>query len=98
MKTFIKLYSDINGEISKFLNSFYLATEDILKAVNSKTLELEIDYENPVEMCDLIGTFIENKDNFQINMWISIDEDVLINVTTNNVDDIIRYLYERFPY
>lgn len=98
MKTFIKLYSDVNGEISKFVNSFYLATEDILKVVNSDTLELEIDYQNPVEMSDMIGTFIENKDNYKINMWLSIDEDVLINVTSNNADEIIRYLYERFPY
>jgi len=98
MKTFIKLYSDTIGEINRFLNSFYLATEDILKAVNSNTLEFEIDYQNPVEMSDLIGTFVENKDDFQINMWICIDEDVLINVTANNADEIIRYLYERFPY
>lgn len=98
MKTFIKLYSDTNGEINRFLNKFYLATEDILRAVNSDTLELEIEYENPVEMSDMIGTFIENKDEYKINMWLCIDENVLINVTVNNADDIIRYLYERFPY
>ncbi len=98
MKTFIKLYSNINGEINNFVNKFYLATENILKSVTENTLELKIDYQNPVEMCDLIGTFIENKDDFKINMWICIDEDVLINVTKNNADEIIRYLYERFPY
>lgn len=98
MKAFIKLYSDIDGEINRFLNKFYLATEDILHAISSNTLELEIEYENPVEMSDMIGTFIENKDDYKINMWLCIDEDVLINVTGNNADDIIRYLYERFPY
>lgn len=98
MKTFVKLYSDVKGEISKFLNKFYLATEEILNRVTEDTLELEIDYENPVEMSDLIGTFIENREDFKINMWICIDEDVLINVTGNNADEIIRYLYERFPY
>lgn len=98
MKGFIKLYSDVNGEINRFLKNFYLATEEILRHVNYDTLELKIDYENPVEMSDLIGTFIENKDEYKINMWLSIDEDVLINVTANNADDIIRYLYERFPY
>lgn len=98
MKTFVKLYSDVKGEISKFLNKFYLATEEILNRVTEDALELEIDYENPVEMSDLIGTFIENRENFKINMWICIDEDVLINVTANNADEIIRYLYERFPY
>lgn len=98
MKTFVKLYSNVNGEISRFLNKFYSDTEDILNVIKSDTLEIKIDYNNPVEMCDLIGTFIENKDNFKINMWICIDEDVLINVTQNNFDEIIRYLYERFPY
>ncbi len=98
MRTFVKLYSNTNGEISKFLNKFYLPTDNVLKNINDDTLELQIDYENPVEMGDLIGTFIENKDDFSINMWLSIDADVLINVSSNNADEIIRYLYERFPY
>ena len=49
-------------------------------------------------MADIIGSFIENNENYKINMWVSLDQNVLINVTENNADDIIRYLYERFPY
>ena len=49
-------------------------------------------------MADIIGVFIENKEDYYINMWVSLDEDVLINVTNNNADEIIRYLYERYPY
>ena len=41
---------------------------------------------------------MDNKDDFKINMWVSLDKDVLINVSQNNVDGLIRYLYERFPY
>ena len=37
-------------------------------------------------------------DKFDINMWISLDKDVFINVTDDNADKIIRYLYERYPY
>ena len=37
-------------------------------------------------------------DKFSINMWISLDKDVLVNITPFNSDEIIRYLYERFPY
>ncbi len=98
MKTFVRLYSNTQGEIKKFLTQFYFTTDDILNSVEDNTLELEIVFENPVEMADIVGTFIENKDNFQINLWLCIDEDVLINVTSNNVDEIIKYLYERFPY
>ena len=98
MKTFVRLYSNTQGEIKKFLTQFYFTTDEILNSVEDNTLELEIVFENPVEMADIVGTFIENKDDFQINLWLCIDEDVLINVTSNNVDEIIKYLYERFPY
>lgn len=98
MQTFIRLYSNTIGEINRFLNKFYLSTEDLLKKVTNDTLEIEINFENPVEMTEMIGIFIENKDDFKINMWASFDENILINITSNNADEIIRYLYERFPY
>ena len=64
----------------------------------SNDLTWQKDYDNPVEMADIIGVFIDNKDLYNINMWISIDKNILINVTKNNVNDLICYLYERFPY
>ena len=39
-------------------------------------------YKNPIEIADII----------------SVDKDVFINVTEHNADDIIRYLFERYPY
>ena len=61
-------------------------------------LEWEKNFENPIEIVDIIGAFIENNDLYEINMWISIDKDCFINVTDDNADELIRYLYERFPY
>lgn len=93
MKSNISLYSTQNGEITKFLTSFY-----------SKKIELEnelkynIIFENPVEMTDMIGVYIENNDKYKINMWISMDKGIFINVTQYNADKLIRYIYERFPY
>ena len=46
----------------------------------------------------MIGGLIDNNDKYHINMWISLDEDAFLNVTDDNADSIIRYLYERFPY
>ena len=46
----------------------------------------------------LYGTLAENQEDYHINMWVSLDPDLLINVTPNNANDIIRYLYERYPY
>lgn len=53
-------------------------------------------YENPIEIADIISALLEN--DYDINMWISLDKDVFINVTEHNADDIIRYLFERYPY
>ena len=99
MRTVVKLFSNVNGEIYNFLNKMYNLNQD-KKSIyfNISALEWEKLYENPIEMADIIGVFIENKDNYKINMWISLDKDILINVTNQNADKIIRYLYERYPY
>ena len=93
MKTFLKLYSNENGEIERFLEKFFERKE-----VGNSLLEWEQYFDNPVEMANMIGVFIDNADNYKINMWVCLDEDILINVTKNNVDELIRYLYERYPY
>ena len=73
MKTFIKLFSNENNEISRFLQHFF-SNKNIL--IDSKLLEWEQYFENPVEMADMIGVFIDNIDDYKINMWVCLDEDV----------------------
>lgn len=93
MSTVVNLYSTKKGEITRFLNKF------LEKEINlSDDLKWEKKYENPVEIADIIGGLIDNNEEYMINMWISLDEGFFINVNYNNADQIIRYLYERFPY
>ena len=60
LKVSVNLYSTETGEIQRFLTSFY-----------NKKIELENDlkwnteFENPIEMNDMIGTFIENNDRYK---------------------------------
>ena len=93
METFVYLYSNDENQIENFLEKYY--QKPIL--LNSK-LKWEKAYQNPIEIADIIGTFIDNNDKYKINMWISLDKDLLINVTDYNADKIIRYLFERYPY
>lgn len=93
LETTIDLYSMKKKEISRFLEKFLCQ-----KIHLTNDLEWEKKYYNPIEMADIIGVFIENKEKFEITMWVSIDKGFSINVTDNNADQIIRYLYERFPY
>ena len=55
-------------------------------------------YQNPIDMIDLISVFIDNKEKFKINLWLSLDENIYICVTEKNLDKLIKYLYERYPY
>lgn len=93
MYTIVNLYSDKKGEISNFLKKFYN------KDINlTNDLKWEQKYENSIEIADIIGAYIDNIEDFKINMWVSLDSDAFINVTPNNANEIIKYLYERFPY
>lgn len=89
----VNLYSEKKGELNRFLSNFYNTNLDL---ENSNSWEKE--YKNPVELAEIIGTFIDNSESYFINMWICIDKGVFIAITNDNANDIIKYLYERFPY
>lgn len=93
MSTIVNLYSEKKNEIKKFLDRYYNKHIKI-----SNDLKWEKTFDNPIEIADIIGTFIDNNDKFNINMWISLDKNFFLNVTDNNADKIIRYLFERYPY
>lgn len=98
MEAVVKLYSNTQNEIYLFLNSFFQSSklEDFIPP--AQTLEWQKKYQNPTEIVDIIGTFIENNDKFKINMWISLDSNLFINITDSNADQVIRYIYERYPW
>ena len=94
MDYLVKLYSNTENEINRFLESFF----NEKNSKNNGILEWQKKYQNPLDIVDLIGTFIENNDKFKINLWVSLDKDVFINVTDENADALIRYIYERYPW
>ncbi len=94
MSVIVNLYSKKNNEIFRFLNNY--TNQENLQ--NKDLLEWQKEFKNPIELADIIGVFIDNNENYDINMWISLDKDFFINVTDNNADQIIRYLFERYPY
>lgn len=89
----VNLFSEKEGEVNKFLSHFYNTNLDLDSA-----LKWNKEYNNPIEMAEIIGTYVDNIENFSLNMWISLDKDIYLNVTEQNANDIIKYLYERFPY
>lgn len=89
----VNLYSEKKGELNRFLSSFYNTNCDL-----EDFLSWEKKYSNPIELAEIIGTFIDNCDDYILNMWICLDKNVFIRITQDNANEIIKYLYERFPY
>ena len=89
----MNLFSEKEGEVNKFLSHFYNTNLDLDSA-----LKWNKEYNNPIEMVEIIGTYVDNIENFSLNMWISLDKDIYLHVTEQDANDIIKYLYERFPY
>ena len=98
MEYIVKLYSNKKNEINRFLNSFYKLSNNMKSSEKETKLEWQKKYQNPLDIVDIIGTFIENNDNYKINMWVSLDKNVFINVNEQNADKLIRYIYERYPW
>lgn len=88
-KPSLNLYSKDKNEISTFLEKFYNKKVD-------KSIE-NISFDNPLEMIDLISTLIDNNDQYNISAWINLDEDIFIKISNSNLNEIIKYLYERYP-
>ena len=89
----VNLYSEKQGELNNFLSRFYNTNLEIYN-----DLSWEKKYNNPIEIAEIIGVFLDNIDDYFINMWICLDKNVYINVNEKNGNDIIKYLYERFPW
>jgi len=92
MLSSINIFSDKKGEINKFLSSYYNTNLEIHNQLNWHK-----SFRNPVEMTDLIGVFIENRENYKISLWVCLDADVYIRVSNKNADKLIRYIFQRYP-
>ena len=89
----VRLQSKIKGEVNKFLSKFYDTNLNI-----KNELKWENKYQNPVEISDLIGVFIDNINKYSLTMWVHLDPDIYIKITDKNANSVIRYLFERYPY
>ena len=93
MNATVNLFSEKKGELNRFLSNFYNTNLNVENKLN-----WEKKYANPIELAEIIGIFIDNIENYFISMWISLDKNTYIKVTDINADNIIKYLYERYPY
>ncbi|MBO6243578.1 MAG: hypothetical protein J6O41_03295 [Clostridia bacterium] len=92
MLAFVNINSKKNGEVNRFLSKFY---NNNLKL---KDNNWEKKFSNPIEIAELIGVYIDNFEDYELSFWFSLDDGIIIKVDKTNANEIIKYLYERFPY
>lgn len=93
MNTILNFYSEKEGEIKKFLDLYYSKNSNL-----DNPLFWKKEFNNPFEMIDIMACFIDNNNKFNMNLWISLDKDVYICVGDYNINNLIKYIYERYPY
>ncbi len=93
MNAILNLFSEKKGEIKKFLDLYYSDNFPLQDALFWKK-----EFVNPIDMIDIISCFVDNNTKFSMNLWISLDQDVYICIGDHNINKIIKYLYERYPY
>ena len=91
MQYILNIFSENKENLNSFLECFY--NNDI----SLEESRFEKDYENPIDMIEIISTLIDNNEKYPAGLWISIDKNIFVNVTELNLDKIIRYLFERYP-
>lgn len=89
----VKCQSSKYGEIDRFLSMFFNTKINL-----GNKNQWEKDYQNPIEISDIVGAYIDNIENFDMYLWVCLDKDVFINVNEHNANNIIKYLFERYPY
>lgn len=87
----LNIFSENKDNLQIFLNKFYQDYFEI------KEFKYEKNFDNPIDMIEIISTLIDNNEKYPAGIWISIDKDIFINVSELNLDKIIRYLFERYP-
>jgi len=87
----LNLFSETKENLNDFLNKFYHTSFSLAES------KFEKEFNNPIDMIEIISTLIDNNETYPVGIWISIDKDIFINITENNLNKIIKYLLERYP-
>lgn len=92
MSLTINLVSEKNNIINDFLTKFF--EKDML--TDEFTLEWSYILPNALDAVNIISAVMDNSLEDDLTVWVSFDPNVFIKVKTDNYDEIIKYILERF--
>jgi hypothetical protein len=63
---------------------------------DSETFEWSYTLPNPLDAATLIGSLMDSDLSEDNTPWISFDENVFVKIKNDNVNDVIKYIFNRF--
>ena len=88
MSVTLSIWSTKQGEIRRFLHSFY--QEDFENEDNSRRWVR--DFINPMDSIDMISALMDNIEYFDVTLYIHMENGFLHKITESNYNDVIRGL------
>jgi hypothetical protein len=86
MSIVVSLISKKLGELRKFLDNHYFEDAQI----DDDVMEWIYIYNKPEDAVNMIDMFVNNKDGFDISLWVQINDEDLVFVNENNMNMVIQ--------
>lgn len=84
----LSLWSARQGEIRRFLQSFYQKDHPNEELTN----RWMGDFCNPLDSIDMISALMDNIENYELTMYLHMENGYLHKITARNYDDVIKGL------
>ena len=88
----VNLVSDKKNMINEFLTKYF--EKDMM--TDSNTSEWSYILKEPLDAINIISAVMDNSLENDLTAWISFDPNIFIKIKSDNYDEIIRYILERF--
>lgn len=86
------LVSDKPNVLNSFLDKYF--EKDML--VDEDTFEWSYTFHAPYDAVNLVSALMDSEYSNIIDIWISFDPNVFIKIRTDNYNEIIKYIINRF--
>ncbi len=92
MPVIVNIASEQEGTLRRFLDSFFQKDSK----VDNDVVEWVNIYHKPLEAIDIITAVVDNREKYDIQIYISMDAGLVVEVSQKNVDDLIKFMLYRF--
>ena len=88
----VNLYSNVPGEINRFLSSFFNKN---LK-LSANVMQWAYSYKNPLDSINIICTLMDNIDKYKIDLFIQFGRNDTYTVTKHNYNNVVKDIIGMF--